>query len=401
MKLSRLGRIVLIAFPIVTFGFSPAFAGPGLTTSAVQTLFASMAQASSLAHPSIILIDRANGNVVFEKDSVSLRRPASVMKLLSATSTLAYLNPESRYKTSVLFGDKPGTVILRGDFDPWMTASYTSARVDHRVWLNYLANRTISALKSQNLGNTKRLTIKYYGLYPTDVLNFRAYLKSQGVISTASLVPAKQVANLGQGEIVSATSPTIGEMLKFALLWSDNLLAERLARAAAVAAGNPMSDVGVSRTFHTMLANLQVDSAGLYAHDGSGLSKEDRVTAKIIGELLLKIRGNAKFSPLFGDLPVAGISGTLTDRFKITAPQAVGLVHAKTGTLDGTVSLAGYIESGQHEYVFVVIADQIPKGNLATDRARASLDGILGKIAAPLTISTPSPTPVVSESSSN
>jgi len=392
MKISWLKRVALLTFPIVVVGFSPAIAGAALTTSAVQTLFASIAQSTSLAHPSIILIDRANGNVVYEKDAMSPRKPASVMKLLSATATLEYLNPNDRYTTKVFLGIAPDTIILTGKFDPWMTASYTSARVDHRVWTNYLANRVISELKAEKHGKAN-LKINYYGLYPGDVTDIRAYLKSKGVLSTATQISVNQVASLSRTEIASANSPTIGEMLKFALLWSDNLLAERLARAAARAAGFEMNDVGVSNTFHAMLANFQVDGTGLLAQDGSGLSKGDRVTATLIGQLLLKIRDNEKFAPLYGDLPVAGISGTLEDRFKTTAPQAVGLVHAKTGTLDGTVSLAGYVESGQHEYVFVVIADQIPKGSLATDRARASLDRILGKIASPLVIPIETPAP--------
>jgi D-alanyl-D-alanine carboxypeptidase/D-alanyl-D-alanine-endopeptidase (penicillin-binding protein 4) len=396
MTLSRFGRVGLLALSLVAIGIVPAIAGAALSASAVQTIFASIARSSSLAHPSIILIDRANGNIMYEKDATSLRKPASVMKLLSATATLEYLDPNSRYTTRVLLGNEPDTIILHGDFDPWMTPSYTSARVDHRVWLNYLANKTISKLKIEKPGKIKSLKIKYYGLYSTDVTNFRAYLKSKGIFTTVSRISTNQVTSLGQAEIVSATSPTIGEMLKFALLWSDNLLAERLARAAARAAGFEMSDTGVSNTFHAMLTNFQVDGAGLFAQDGSGLAKGNRVTAKLIGELLLKISGNEKFASLYKDLPVAGVSGTLESRFKTTSPQAVGLVHAKTGTLDGTVSLAGYIESGQHEYIFVVIADQIPRGSLAADRARASLDRILGKIASPLI--TPSQFPATDES---
>ena len=395
MSLSRLGRIALFALPLFVIGITPAIAGPALSTSAVQSVFASIARSSSLAHPSIILIDRATGIVMYEKDATAPRRPASLMKLLSATATLEYLDPESRFTTKVLLGNEPDTIVLRGDFDPWMTPSNASARVYHRVWINYLVNRTVAELKLDKPGKAKHLKIKYYGLYPTDVTNFRAYLKSRGILTTASQISSNQVTSLSQAEIAAATSPTIGEMLKFALLWSDNLLAERLARAAARSAGFEMNDTGVSKTFHAMLNNFQVDGAGLLAHDGSGLAKGDRVTAKLIGELLLKISGNEKFAPLYGDLPVAGISGTLEHRFKTTAPQAVGLVHAKTGTLDGTVSLAGYIESGQHEYIFVVIADQIPKGSLATVRARTSLDRILGKIASPLTL--PSPIPSLEE----
>jgi D-alanyl-D-alanine carboxypeptidase/D-alanyl-D-alanine-endopeptidase (penicillin-binding protein 4) len=376
-------RCVVLALSIVVMGIAPVNAGTSLTTSAIQNVFASIAHSPSLVHPSMILIDRETGNILYEKGASLPRRPASVMKLLSATATLQYLDPQKHFVTKVLLGHEPDTIILSGEFDPWMTANYASALADHRVWLNYLANKTITSLKKSPRGKANPVKLKYYGLYAGDVAKFRAYLKRKGIFTTAVHIPANQVANLSLGEIASATSPTIGEMLKFALLWSDNLLAERLARTAALAAGFGMNDKGVSETFHAILANFQVDSTGLLAHDGSGLSKQDRVTVKLIGELLLKIRGNEKFAPLYGDLPVAGISGTLKDRFTTTAPRAVGLVHAKTGTLDGTVSLAGYVESGQHEYIFVVIADKIPVGAFATDRARASLDRMLGKIASP------------------
>jgi D-alanyl-D-alanine carboxypeptidase/D-alanyl-D-alanine-endopeptidase (penicillin-binding protein 4) len=385
MKRARLIQVVPLVIALVAANLSSAIAAPALSTSAVQNTFASIARATSLAHPSIILIDRENGNVMYERDSTLPRKPASVMKLLSATSILEYLNLETRFTTKVLLGNQPDTLIIQGQFDPWMTTDYSSARHDHRVWLNYLANRTLSVLKKDNHGKLAKLKIAYYGLYATDVIYFRSYLKRMGVLSTSSEVPSDQAANLGKTEIASATSPTIGAILKYTLLWSDNLLAERLARSAAHAAGFQMNDQGISNTFHAMLANFQVDSTSLVVHDGSGLSHGDRVTAKLIGELLLRLRDNKKFATLYEDLPVGGISGTLETRFRSTAPKAVGLVHAKTGTLDGTVSLAGYVESGQHEYIFVVLADQIPKGPYAADRARTSMDRVLGKIASPLT----------------
>jgi D-alanyl-D-alanine carboxypeptidase/D-alanyl-D-alanine-endopeptidase (penicillin-binding protein 4) len=81
---------------------------------------------------------------------------------------------------------------------------------------------------------------------------------------------------------------------------------------------------------------------------------------------------------------VGGETGTLRRRYVETAPDAVGLVKAKTGTLTGTVSLAGYVQSGDREYAFVVIADKIKRTNAASDRARKTLDRYLAKIAAPL-----------------
>jgi hypothetical protein len=50
------------------------------------------------------------------------------------------------------------------------------------------------------------------------------------------------------------------------------------------------------------------------------------------------------------------------------------------------VTLAGYIDSGDREYIFVVIADKLSRSYSATEIARATLDRYLGKVAAPLEI---------------
>jgi PBP4 family serine-type D-alanyl-D-alanine carboxypeptidase len=184
--------------------------------------------------------------------------------------------------------------------------------------------------------------------------------------------------------ILSSDSPELQEMLAFALTWSDNLLTERIARLASQAAGYPLNDAGVAQTFHEVLTGLGVDSKGLVIKDASGLSRENRVTASQVGQLLLKIRNDARFAPLIGGLPIGGVTGTLRNRFIDTAPQAIGLVRAKTGTLNGTANLAGYVEAGDREYVFVIIADKLKTSSRAEKFARATVDRILGKIASPL-----------------
>ena len=95
------------------------------------------------------------------------------------------------------------------------------------------------------------------------------------------------------------------------------------------------------------------------------------------------MRKDEKYNLLYTSLPVGGVSGTLRSRFLTTAPNAIGLVRAKTGTLNGTVTLAGYVESTDREYVFVTLADEIPRGASAEKKARAAIDRLLGRIAAP------------------
>ena len=332
----------------------------------------------------MILIDRTTGEVVFQIDATSLRKPASVLKLLSTSAALEYMDPNYRYVTRVAKGLSPRTLVISGDLDPWMTDSYFEASKYHRAWLSYLVNRSVADLKAEESSPLHSISISYSGLYSKDVALLKHEYAVKAIRATFKAIGAKNVSAASGLEIAKITSPTLSDMVKFALTWSDNLLAERLARAASHAVGYPMNDAGVALTIKKLLTDLQVDQSGLYVRDGSGLSKQDRVTAKLIADLLLKIRGDQKFAAIFDGLPISGKSGTLESRFINTAPQAVGLVHAKTGTLDGTVSLAGYVESGAHEYIFVAIADHIRKGQAATDQARNTLDRLLGKITAPL-----------------
>ena len=177
------------------------------------------------------------------------------------------------------------------------------------------------------------------------------------------------------------------------MLWSDNVLAERLARLSARAAGYSLDIKGVNTIFRTLLAHFEIDDSKLVVADASGLSKKNKITAKLMGELLYKLRKEEKFAHLYESLPVGGVSGTLQSRFITTAPSAVGLVRAKTGTLNGTATLAGYVQSTDREYVFVTLADDIAKGNAALNKARAAIDRVLGRIAAPNIPAEISPTP--------
>jgi PBP4 family serine-type D-alanyl-D-alanine carboxypeptidase len=152
---------------------------------------------------------------------------------------------------------------------------------------------------------------------------------------------------------------------------------------SAKAAGFTKDAKGVEAVFRDILFKLEVDDTQLVVADASGLSRKNKITAKLMGELLYKLRKDEKYALIYSGLPVGGVSGTLETRFLTTAPTAVGLVKAKTGTLNGTATLAGYVQSTDREYVFVTLADEIPGGNTALDKARAAIDRVLGRIAAP------------------
>jgi PBP4 family serine-type D-alanyl-D-alanine carboxypeptidase len=173
-------------------------------------------------------------------------------------------------------------------------------------------------------------------------------------------------------------------MTNYFMQWSDNVLSERLSRIAAKAAGFSSNATGISQVYKSVLAEMNIESKKLVVKDGSGLSHDNRLSARLLGDLLLRIHSDPQYKMVVNSLPSGGINGTLNERFIKTAPQAIGLVRAKTGTLNGTVTLAGYVEAQDREYIFVVIADRLSRSYSASKVARDTLDRYLGKIALPL-----------------
>jgi len=379
--MKKIGILACLVFAIPNVAPIQASAVDPLNVAAT---FERLTAGSALANPSVAVIDQLTGAVVFEKSAYSPRKPASVLKIYSAAAALTYMDPTERFTTSVWVGVNEKSIVIRGSLDPWMSLSDSVAKKMGRTSIPRIEYNSLSALQKANPGSIRNSTIYYSDLYSQDVANIKAFFAKRGVNAAMKRVTSEKALELSAEEILSSQSPELQAMLAFALTWSDNLLTERIARLASQAAGYPLNNEGVARTFDEVLNGLGVDSKGLLAIDASGLSHQNRITAIQVARLLAKVRNDAKFAPLISGLPVGGVSGTLKKRFVDTAPQAIGLVKAKTGTLNGTANLAGYFEAGDREYVFVIIADRLSRSSRAEKFARSTVDRILGKVTAPL-----------------
>ena len=365
----------------LTLSIAPADAA--LAPESIPAVFDELLKIPTLSNPAMIVIDGSTGQIIYEKNIFSQRKPASVMKVLAGAVTLEYLDPQSLFNTNISISAEAKTVVIQGSLDPWISLDHNVARKMHRASLPYMGFNTLSAVKKANGGSLKNYKVVYSNLYSQDVANLKAFWAKRGFKPTFKAV-SSEVAYAAQGDLVaSENSPTVTEILDWMMLWSDNVLADRLAALAARAAGYSLNIKGVETIFRTLLAQFEIDDSKLVVADASGLSKKNRITAKLMGELLYKLRKEEKYALLYNSLPVGGVSGTLQNRFITTAPSAVGLVRAKTGTLNGTATLAGYVQSTDREYVFVTLADDIAKGNAALNKARAAIDRVLGRIAAP------------------
>jgi D-alanyl-D-alanine carboxypeptidase/D-alanyl-D-alanine-endopeptidase (penicillin-binding protein 4) len=206
-------------------------------------------------------------------------------------------------------------------------------------------------------------------------------------LATALGVPAVPVhrgaAPVGGRRLGAVHSAPLATLVEQCLQASDNVLAEALARLVAGAGGEPASFAGAAAAVAARLTTLGVDLTGTRLVDGSGLSRADRLTPRLlVGVLAAAASGrHPQLRPVLSGLPVAGFSGTLDDRF-VTGPArlAAGQVRAKTGTLSGVSTLAGItVDADGRLLAFAVLADRVPVGG--TRAAEAALDRVAARLA--------------------
>jgi serine-type D-Ala-D-Ala carboxypeptidase/endopeptidase (penicillin-binding protein 4) len=159
-------------------------------------------------------------------------------------------------------------------------------------------------------------------------------------------------------EIAAIASPTIAELITTTNQESNNLYAESLLKIIGITANN-------SNEFEILKDNLTkigVDLANYVLTDGSGLSRQNLVSPIAIVQTLQQMAKIPEAEIYKQSLPVAGVSGTLKNRFKNTPVR--GKLQAKTGTISGTSSLSGYFQPSNYQpLVFSIIIDKSDESN--------------------------------------
>lgn len=338
----------------------------------LPSLFVKLAQSSTLEHPGIILIDPLTSETIYAQDPDVQRAPASVLKLFSMATTLSVMNPDQTFETSLHETGKPDTFILLGSSDPWLTASPYEAKKYHRAFFPDLINHLLQLHPS-----LRKITLEYNNLYTLDIKTLQRYFSGRLTIHAVKVNSTKDATT----QIAVLQSPPLSQIIEFTLLYSDNVLADRLARIATHILGFPTTAPGLQAAFEKTLTDLGVSPVGLHIYDGNGLSHKTRVSVRQVAELLVALQKNPKFKVILAGLPTAGKTGTLKNRFVNDAPTAVGLIRAKTGWINTTVSLAGYVTVGVNQYVFAIVANHIHNLESARQAARVTIDQMLGSIA--------------------
>jgi D-alanyl-D-alanine carboxypeptidase len=331
-----------------------------------------------LANPGVILIDGSSSEVVYQDGASKPRTPASVLKLFSTSAIALTLDTSTVFKTAIYKTGKKGVFVLWGENDPWITSNAKYRDANKRAYLPALIKAAFASDKS-----LKKITLVYKGVNNSDILYAKRALNRRASVAYKPISKTVEVEALVTEKIAEVSSPPLHKMIRFALLYSDNVLSQRLAMLATGRSGYPLTRTGMNQMIKDKITAVGVDTTGMKFVDGSGIGGENRVSAITVSQLLLKVKTEPKLRVIYESLPVSGESGTLVGRYHSTAPQAVGLVRAKTGSTRHTVSLAGFATSGEKEYVFVVIADGVGRTRRLQDAARSAIDRMLGTITKP------------------
>jgi D-alanyl-D-alanine carboxypeptidase/D-alanyl-D-alanine-endopeptidase (penicillin-binding protein 4) len=195
-------------------------------------------------------------------------------------------------------------------------------------------------------------------------------LKAAGI--TVGGAAGEGRAPAGSIEIGNVESPPMSEVVGEMLRESDNTTAELLTKELGwKAAGEGTTAAGLSAV------TAALGESGLAADqyrsvDGSGLDRSDRATCGLLVDAVARAGPDG---PIAAGLPVAGQTGTLSQRFG--GSPAYGRLRAKTGALQGVAALSGWmaVPDGR-QLVFAMLANGLPNeaaGRLLQERLGAAL----------------------------
>jgi D-alanyl-D-alanine carboxypeptidase/D-alanyl-D-alanine-endopeptidase (penicillin-binding protein 4) len=147
-------------------------------------------------------------------------------------------------------------------------------------------------------------------------------------------------------KVASVQSKNLNEILSDMLKFSNNFVAEMLAKNLAAEKNISLSTPATMKSgieeIKKYLDGLEFKRSDYVLENVSGLTRDNRFSAKQLAKVLTSIRNDFLTFPEFlSGLPIAGQDGTLKNRMKNSKGESV--VRAKTGYLDGVVGLAGYV----------------------------------------------------------
>lgn len=409
--------------PVALLGDLPEDA-PVPSATSVDALVAELVEKTDLVGPSVgvLVADAASRTGVAGTAATEPHTPASTAKLFTAAAALTAPGADRTLDTRVVLTDT-GDLFLVGGGDMMLAAGPGDpTAVDGRAGLADLVAQVAPALRlagvddvrlhvddslfsgpsvspswdkdNVDVGYVAPITAVAVDQGRTREGEYVPRYKDPSLAAGRQLATALREAGVGVADAVDravapdgarevgiVSSAPLDEVVAFFLQSSDNTITEVVGRIVALEAGLPGSFDGATAAVTAAAGRLGVDLTSVRLSDCSGLGDGSTVTPKALVDLLLAMLdpANPHLRAAAIDMPVAGLSGTLHERF-VQSP-ARGLVRAKTGSLPGVTSLAGTtVTADGRLLVFAVLADDVPKGG--TWGARVAVDAFTTRLTA-------------------
>ena len=299
-------------------------------------------------------------------------RPASTMKLLTAITAIDRLGGDYQLRTSfyydgsIVSGCLQGNLYCVGGMDPLFDRTDMTALVSQlrRMGINTINGRILADMSfkdSDRLGegwcwddDNPVLTPLLYDRKDHFTEALARELRRAGVVLADRNVPSS--SSRRQKTFITSRSHSLGEVLIPMMKESDNLFAESVFyQIDAGTGGQPATGRQAASKVRKMIQKVGLQPGDYKVADGSGLSLYNYVSAELEVYFLRYAWFNRSvYAVLMPSLPVAGVDGTLKNR--MTQGLAARNVYAKTGTLTGISSLAGYcVAPNGHALAFCII----------------------------------------------
>ena len=308
----------------------------------------------------LMVYDLTADSVYYQRNARQLLRPASTMKLVTAITALDKLGGSYQFRTQLYHtgtiskGRLDGDIYCVGGFDPMVDMEDVKAFAQqlHQIGIDTIRGRIVADC-------TMKEALEYGEGWCWDDDNplLKPLMVGREDIFVNALLEEMINDSCPADAIPVATrSHSIDQVLVRMMKQSDNYYAEAMFYQIAASTGRRPAKASDARgVVKKLISNLGLGSQPYKIADGSGLSLYNYVSAELETKLLRYawLHSNI-FDHLYPALPIAGMDGTLEKRMVNTA--AENNVRAKTGTLTGISSLAGYCEAENgHQLCFSII----------------------------------------------
>lgn len=367
---------------------SPLSSWRGAGGEALSTRLDSLIKNSTLLETSqlgLMVWDLTADSALYAYNHRQRMRPASTMKLLTAITALDLYGGNHPFTTEIRYEGRlsgrtfTGNIVCVGGMDPAFNSGDMHYVVDRirEIGIDTICGRIVA---DKSMKDT--LTLGQGWCWDDDNPCLSALLIDRKDRFADRLT--KELRDVGVvfmdegGWTKEDSSPitqpptfnlqhSFDQILSRMMKQSDNLYAEAVFYHAALAASRPATQKNARAAVRQLIQKLGYDASQYTVADGSGLSLYNYLSPELLTAFLRYAWRNERiFLHLEPSLPVAGVDGTLKDRMKKSA--AYGNVRAKTGTVTGISSLAGYATAPNgHRLAFAIINQGVLKGKEGRD----------------------------------